>query len=46
MEAAIDAASAAEYQALLAEQDAERQAALQEMHKRSAQRAEHVGLKV
>lgn len=43
VQAAGDAAAAAEYQALLAAQEAERQAALQEMRARSAQRAEHVG---
>lgn len=46
MQAAGDAAASAEYQALLAAQEAERQAALQEMHARSAQRAENVGKQV
>ena len=46
MQAASDAAAAAEYQALLAEQEAERQVALAELHMRCAQRAEHVGKQV
>lgn len=46
VQAASDAAAAAEYQALLAEQEAERRVALQELHMRCAQRSEHVGKQV
>ena len=46
VQAADDTAAAAEYQALLAEQEVERQVALHDLHARCAQRAEHVGMQV
>lgn len=45
-EAEEDAAAAAQYQELLAAQDAERQAALQEMYAKSATRAVQAGKQV
>lgn len=46
VEAASDAAAAAQYQALLAAQEAERQAALQAKYAKSAQRAAQAGEQV